>query len=148
MAIHNDNEFKAALNGLSTMQQRMAAARFTENVLVLSTDHRLKGALEPAMHAGAGDDELADAFRIAKAASVDSYTQCGGECDWNSQASHFVAEAVLDCVRPATADSNCAWDAAMHARMARNCQGIAAGKGTDNDEAAEQYRILAEFLNA
>jgi hypothetical protein len=40
-----------------------------------------------------------------------------------------------------------AWDAAMHARMARTCESIATGRGTDNAEAAAQYRILEEFLN-
>jgi hypothetical protein len=81
----------------------------------------------------------------AKAASVDSYTQCGHDCDWNKQTSHFVAEAALACFRP---DDNSAWDAAMHARMARTCEGIANGEGTDNAETAVQYRILSEFLNS
>jgi hypothetical protein len=147
MAIRNDSEFKTALQGLSPDHQRLAAARFAEHVLRLSTDVRLKGALAPAMHADISDDELAIGLRIAKAASVDSYTQCGHECDWNKQASHFVAEAVLDCVKPAQIGINPAWEAAMHARMARTCHTIATGKGTDNDEAAEQYRLLTEYIN-
>jgi len=147
MDIHNDHEFKAALKRLTPAQQRIAAARFAEHVLTLSTDNRLKGALSPALSSEVSDDELATALRIAKAVSVDSYTQCGHECNWDKQASHFVAEAVLDCVQPASPDSTPAWDAAMHARMAYNCHTIASGSGTSNEESARQYRILTEILS-
>ena len=146
MIISNDTEFKTALNDLSRARQRLVAARFAENVLTLSRDSRIKNTINSAKHADISADELAAAFRAAKAASVDSYTQCGHECDWNNQASHFVAEAVLSCVKPAEPGSNAAWDAAMHARMARTCASIAAGNGTSNGEDAAQYRILAEFL--
>jgi hypothetical protein len=146
MSIDNDNDFKAALNNLSPKQQRVAAARFTENVLALSHDGRLKNVVDFAKHPDMSDAELGTAFQFAKAASVDSYTQCGHECDWNKQAGHFVAEAALASIKPADG-SNPAWDAAMHARMARTCEAISAGLGTNNDEAAEQYRILAEILN-
>lgn len=148
MAINNDNDFKGALAGLSASQQRLAAARFAEQVLALSPDTRLKGALSTALQVGAGEDELADAYRTAKTASVESYTQCGKACDWAAQAGHFVAEAVMDCLRPDGSGGNCAWEAAMHARMARTSHGIAEGEGTVNNEAAEQYRILTEILNA
>ncbi len=147
MTISNDSEFKAALVNLSGARQRQAAARFAENVLALSSDKRVRSAVEIAKRADIPADELAAAFKSAKAASVDSFTQCGKECDWNSQAGHFVAEAALACVQPAAAGVNPAWEAAMHARMARTCESIAAGRGTDNSEAAAQYRILTEFLN-
>jgi hypothetical protein len=147
MTINNDSEFKAALGGLSNTGRRMVAARFAENVLALSQDTRVKSAVNAAKRTDATADELAAAFQAAKAASVDSYTQCGHECNWNSQAGHFVAEAALACVKPAEPGGNSAWDAAMHARMARTCASIAAGNGTSNGEDAAQYRILAEFLN-
>jgi hypothetical protein len=35
----------------------------------------------------------------------------------------------------------------MNARMARICETIANGQGTENREAEQQYRILTEFLN-
>jgi len=139
MNISNDTEFKAALGEMSSALQRQVAARFAESVLVLCKDHRLKGAIDSAKRADISEDELAAAFRSANAVSVDSYTQCGHDCNWNTQASHFVAQAV-------PGDSP-AWDAAMHARMARTCESIATGRGTDNAEAAAQYRILEEFLN-
>ncbi len=146
IAINNDSEFKSALNDLPRAGQRLVAARFAENVLALSHDAKVKGAINTAKRTDITDDELAAAQQSAKAASVDSYTQCGHKCDWNSQAGHFVAQAVLACIKPAEPGGNPAWDAAMHARMARICETIATGHGTDNAEAAAQYRILAEFL--
>jgi hypothetical protein len=147
MNIGNDNEFKAALSFLSGSARRLVAARFAENVLALRSDPRVKGAIESAKRADITDAELAAAFQSAKAASVESFTRCGHECNWNDQANHFVAEASLACVQPDKPGANPAWDAAMQARMARTCETIANGSGTDNAEASAQYRILAEFLN-
>ncbi len=147
MAIDNDNDFKAALSKLSRAGQRLVAARFAENVLALSKDPRVKSAIGAAKRADITEDELAGAFQSAKKASVDSFTQCGKECDWNSQAGHFVAQAAVACLKPAEPGDSPAWNAAMHARMARTSESIATGRGTDNAESAVQYRILAEFLN-
>lgn len=147
MAISNDTEFKTALNDLSRAGQRLVAARFAENVLVLSGDARLKAVINSAKRTDITEAELAATLQSAKTASVESFTQCGHECDWNDQAGHFVAEAALASVKPMKPGCNPAWDAAMHARMARTCETIATGEGTDNPEAAAQYRILAEFLN-
>jgi hypothetical protein len=147
MTIDNDSDFKAALGELSRAGQRLVAARFVENVLALSQDTRVKSTITAAKRTDITEDELDAAVLSAKKASVDSFTQCGHECDWNKQAGHFVAEAALACIKPAEPGGNPAWDAAMHARMARTCKSIAAGAGTDNDETAAQYRILAEFVN-
>ena len=148
MEISNDSEFKAAVGGLPRAAQRHMAARFAENVLALSPDSRVKGAIDAAKRTGITDAELAAAYQSAKAASVESFTRCGHDCDWNHQAGHFVAEAGVACVQPDQPGVNPAWDAAMQARMARTCETIATGRGTDNTEAAAQYRILAEFLNS
>ncbi len=144
MTISNDLEFKNILARLNLAQQRQLGARFVENVLALCMDPKVKSALDIAARANAGADELEAALAAAKKASVDSFTQCGKECDWHTQSGHFVAEAALACLKPA---SSPAWEAAMHARMARTCETIALGKGTDNLEAAAQYRLLAEFMN-
>ncbi len=148
MVINNDNEFKAALSGLSGTKLRQVAARFAESVLVLSKDVRVKNAVHAAKRADISEDELRTEIQSAKKATVDSFTQCGQECDWNDQAGHFVAQAALASIKPAEHGSNPAWDAAMHARMARTCESIATGKGTDNAETTAQYRILTEFLKA
>jgi hypothetical protein len=146
MAINNDSDFKLALNNLTRAERRTVAARFAENVLALSHDARLKAALNAIKRQDLSDEELDAAHQSVKAARVDSFTRCGSECDWNSQSGHFVAEAVLACVKPPEPGRNPAWEAAMHARMARTSEGIANGKGTDNSEAEAQFRILNEFL--
>jgi hypothetical protein len=145
MAIHNDSEFKTALSNLPKGGQRQVAARFAESVLALCKDARVKHAVGTAIRSDVTEDELATALEMARKASVDSFTLCGKECDWNSQAGHFVAEATLACLKPGV---NPAWEAAMHARMARTSESIATGVGTDNAEAAVQYRILDKFLSS
>ncbi|MBU1425593.1 MAG: hypothetical protein KKH12_02705 [Gammaproteobacteria bacterium] len=143
MAIDNDRDFKAALSKLSSDGQRQIAARFAESVLVLCKDARVRNAIDVAKRPNISDDELDSAYKAAKKASVDSFTQCGKECDWNSQAGHFVAQAVLASLEPGDSP---AWDAAMHARLARTSESIATGIGTDNAETAAQYRILDQYL--
>lgn len=55
-------------------------------------------------------------------------------------------KAAQVCVCSAAAGDNVAWDAAMQARLARTCQTVADGLGTENTEAQEQYRILETLL--
>jgi hypothetical protein len=148
MAINNDKDFKTALAGLSTAQQRQVAVRFVQQVFPLSSDARIKAALDTAGRAGIADAELALASQAANSARVESFTRCGKETDWSAQAGHFVAKAAVACVKSAEAGDNLAWDAAMQARMARTCQTVADGAGTDNREAEAQYRILEVFLNS
>ncbi len=146
MAISNETEFKAALQELSLPRQRHVGALFVESVLGLCQDSRVKGAVAAAKRADISDDELYALHHSAKTASVESYTKCGREADWLGQAGHFVAEAAVACVAPSPEAGNPSWNAAMHARMARTCEGIANGRGTDNNEAQQQYSILEAYL--
>jgi len=147
MAISNDKDFKTALSGLSTTQQRQVGASFVQRVFALSGDVRIKAALDAAARADVSDAELTVLSGAANTARVESFTQCGKETDWSAQAGHFVAKAAVACVKAAGAGDNLAWDAAMHARMARTCETVAEGAGTENVEAGEQYRLLEAFLN-
>ncbi len=145
MTIGNDKEFKAALAGLDPARQRLLAARFVDSVLSLCNDVRVAGAVNAAKRPDITEVELGAMYLAAKAASVESYTQCGHETEWATQAGHFVCKAAVNCVKPAS--DNLAWDAAMEARMARTCAGIAGGEGTETREAEAQYRILDAFLS-
>jgi hypothetical protein len=147
MAISNDKEFKAALHGLPPARQRQVAARFIDSVLALCNDVRVAGAVSAAKRPDITEVELGALYMAAKAASVESYTQCGRETDWATQAGHFVCKAAVNCVKPADSHENLAWDAAMEARMARTCATIAGGEGTETREAEQQYRILEAFLS-
>ncbi len=148
MRINNDAEFKVALNGLDIHQQRRVAVAFVESVLPLCPDNRVSAALGMVKRAGVGDAELAAAYREANSARVELFTQCGKEADWPAQAGHFVAKAALCCVKPDQPGSNLAWEAAMAARLARTCETVAEGAGTENREAENQYRILYDLLNS
>ncbi len=147
MTISNDKDFKSALAGLTTAQQRQVAARFVQRVFSLSNDVRVKATLDAAARADISDAELTVVSQAANSARVESFTQCGKETDWSAQAGHFVAKAAVACVKVAEAGASPAWDAAMQARMARTCETVATGEGTENREAEEQYRILEAFLN-
>ena len=147
MAISNDKDFKSALAALTVAQQRQLAARFAQQVYPLSNDVRIKAALDAAGRTDISDIELSAAAQAANSARVESFTQCGKETDWSAQAGHFVAKAAVACVRIAVPGDNLAWDAAMQARLARTCQTVAEGSGTENSEAEAQYRILESFLN-
>jgi hypothetical protein len=149
-SITTDNAFKNALNTLTIAQQRQVAAAFVESVLALCPqDTRIQNAIQVAKNPYAMPDELGLAYRAAKNASVETFTQCGRDADWLKQASHFVAEASAVCVTPeeqSTQVGNLAWQAAMHGRMARTCETIATGTGSDNDEAQQQYQLVDAFL--
>lgn len=145
MVIQTDSEFRSALDKLPTPKQRELATRFTDSVVVLCNDPRIKAALNAARRLDISDIELAAIYQAANAASVESYTQCGKETNWMSQAGHFVAEAAKSCVKPVERGHNLAWDAAMYARMARTCETISKGLGTQNRESEVQYRLMDEY---
>ena len=147
MTIRNDADFKAALNKLPAPEQRRVAARFVESVAALCKDPRVTTAINAAKRTDIGDDELTMAFQSVKNACVDSYTLCGHDTDWRTQAGHFVAKAAETCLMPpAGRVHDIGWNAAMQARMARTCETISIGHGTENPEADKQYRILEEFI--
>jgi len=148
-SITNETEFKNALDQLTLAQQRRVGALFVENVLTLCDDHRVKNALNATKTTEITPDELIAVCRSAKTASIESFTQCGKDVDWLGQAGHFVAAASVACVTPENQikpTDNIAWTAAMHGRMARMCETIAAGEGSENQETQQQYQILARFL--
>jgi hypothetical protein len=147
--ISGDKEFRAALDGLDPVQQRRVAARFVERVSALSGDERIFRVLKTAANPEASDDELATAFRTAKAAILDSYTRCGAECDWADQAGYFVARAATASVAPQSylKNGNAGWQAAMSCRMARTCEAIdGADPSAEQDETEQQHRLLEEYL--
>ena len=146
MTIRCDADFKAVLNNLPAPAQRRVAARFVESVAALCHDPRVTAATNAARRLDISDAELTAAFHAVKTACVDSYTQCGHEADWRAQAGHFVAKAAETCVMPDARARDIGWNAAMQARMARTCEAISTGQGTENREAEQQYRILEEFI--
>lgn len=148
MAIRNEKEFKTSLAALPLARQRQVGAAFVLRVIDLCHDARVKAALAAAARPDLSAEELALVAQAARSARVDSYTQCGRDTGWAPQAGHFVARAAECCVRAVPDGEPVAWEAAMQARLARTCQSVALGDGTDNDEASAQYQTLDTFLNA
>jgi len=138
-AIDNDTTFKEALEKLDSGQRRQVASRFAEAVLDLCDDFRVRQAVAAAAADSAPAAELATAYQGAKAASVESYTACGHDTEWLSQAGHFAAAASAAAAQPWAADP---WRAAMCARMARTCEMIAHGAGGTHSEAEKQYQLV------
>lgn len=147
MRINNDEEFKDALNGLDVHHQRRVGVAFVERVLSLCKDVRVNAAVTTVKHPNVKEADLESAYQAVNSARIDILARCCKEIDWLAQAADFVARAALICVRAPDQDINLAWGAAMAARLARSCEAVADGTGTDNREAEAQYRILYDFLN-
>ena len=146
--IMNDADFRKELEQLSMAQQRRVGAAFVRNVLSLTADPVVGKVADTAADAeNVGDDEMALAFKQAKAAALESHTRCGADSDWNSQAGYFVARAASVLVAPAKQTKAPAWEAAANARMARTCGMIESADQTMHEESEAQYRILEQFLN-
>jgi hypothetical protein len=93
--------------------------------------------------------ELEDAFRAARAYAVKTYTDCGKDTDWMSQADHFVAAAAAAALTPdelMTERQNRAWKAAVQARMAVSCAMMEDDSADESNTARQQYALTAEFL--
>lgn len=147
--ITNDTEFKQALQELDDTQQRVVGALFVKHVLPLSNDIRLIHVAKLAADSEASKQELSDALKSAKAATVDSHTRCGSEGNWTEQAGYFVARAAVAAVTPMSQSKagGPAWQAAMSCRMAQTSALI------DSEDATPagnewQYDILSSYMNS
>jgi len=150
--ITNDEQFKHALQGLDASQQRVIAAKFVEHVLSLSTDDRINSVVKVATNNSASDDEITNALKSAKAATMDSHTRCGSEGNWTEQAGYFVARAAVAAVTPQaqSKSGNPAWQAAMSSRMAQTSILIddESNEAPTHSENEWQYSILSDYLNS
>lgn len=146
--IHNDAEFKAALQTLPLQQQRAAGALLVDSVAGLCNEERIQRALLLAKNSQTAPEELQLAHKSVKAASLDFHARCGADSDWKEQACYFIAKAAAACVASESSLNKAggpAWEAALSCRMARTCLEIEDGE--THDEAAAQYQIVADFLN-
>lgn len=147
--VTNDTQFREVLNGLSLSEQRNLGARFINLVMALSDDDRIDFAVRTATNKDASADELAAAFKAAKASALDCHTRCGADADWSEQAGYFVARAASAIVAPEKANrkENPAWTAAMNCRMASTCSMIDSSADEESQESEKQYGILKHYMN-
>jgi hypothetical protein len=149
--ISNDAVFREALDRLPVAQQRLVGKLFVDSVIDLADNPKIRSAVDNALAADSTQEDMRDAFRRVKALAIESYTLCGRDADWLSQASHFVAAAAAANLVPEDQETQCrnlAWATAMNARMARMCENIVRGTSGEGVEAQRQYRILEDFLAA
>lgn len=149
--ISTDAELRALLNRLPPVSQRVIGLRFADSVAHLCREERVKRAISTGLNPQSGPEELEDAFRAARSHATKTYTDCGKDTDWLAQADHFLARAVAAALTPdahLTDKANRAWKAAMHARMANNCELVESDDDTHGDEVRRQYQIADEFLAA
>ena len=130
--------------------RRPAAWRPEERVEIVSDDKRLAQAASVAADKNATADDIRNALKSAKAATIDSHNRCGAECNWTDQAGYFVARATVAALTPAEQLSSAspAWQAAMSSRMARTSILIdseSSEQGT-HSENEWQYEILSNYL--
>ncbi len=148
--IADEKAFRDAIEALPLPRQRLLGARFARRVLQLLPDPRLEHALRVAEEPDPGAAELADAYAAARSVAVETYTKCGHTVDWAGMAAHYVAGAVAACVIPEArllpGIDQPALDAAMQARMARNCERVAKDESGDCGALSEQFRMLEAFL--
>ncbi|MFP4076792.1 MAG: hypothetical protein ACLFTD_09965 [Halochromatium sp.] len=147
--IRNDQDLRDLLEKLPVDQQRIIGLRFAQSLVHLSRDERVKRAIDTGLREDASAPELEDAYRAAKAWSTKTYTDCGKDTDWLAQADHFVAAAAAAALTPDSLldnKTNRAWKAAMHARMANNCELVEGDGNAHLDEVERQYAIADEFV--
>lgn len=147
--VSNDDELRNVLKQLDETESRVIGAMLVGDVLSLTSDERVKRAINKALDKGASKDELGDVFKSLKRAVIDSSARCGANGDWDDQASHFVTRAANALVTPKTqrGAADPLWQIVQSCRMARGCSLIATNDDSDNPEAEYQYKIVSNFLN-
>lgn len=146
--ISNDQDLRAAIEGLSVDRSRILGAQFAKGVIALNRDDRVARAVETALNSEASPAELEDAYRAAKGYATKTYTDCGKDTDWLAQADHFVAAAAAAALAPdASERQNRAWKAAVQARMAINCAQMEDDQPDLDGELERQYRIAEVYLS-
>jgi hypothetical protein len=149
--ITDDNSLHRNLNNLAIDDQRLLGAQFVNCVADLTQDQVLLDAIQTAITPNASPSSRLNAYKNAKSIAIKTYTSCGRDTDWLTQAEHFVAAGCAAALTPEDNLSehvNTAWRAAMQARMARNCAMIEADDIGEGNENQRQYQLTEEFLGS
>ena len=152
-------EFKAALDSLTDVQQRVLGAQFIAEVLDLTDDNRLRDVQSIAGKAHASAEELLDAYSKARSITVELSLHGDFDLiDFKKQAAHFVAKGCSTCLAPVPVsikDQHRAWNVAHYCREARICADM--GHEEDIESLSEvekdlhkaiarQYALTSNFL--
>ena len=149
--ISNDQQLRSTLYSLSLAQQRAVGALFANSVGEPGKEPLLGHVLAATLDREMSEAERDEAFKLAKSIATKTYTACGRDADWQTQAEHFVAaacSAVLTPGQQVDPEINLAWKAAIQARMAKNCLMMESDSAEIDNEAQKQYKIAQEFSDA
>jgi hypothetical protein len=147
--IEKHSDFNATLSKLPLDQQHQLAKQFIAGVIHLSSSPRLAPLADLLKNPGCSLDDIRNAHQIARSVYVE--TSVGSDIapiEYNCQATHFIAQAVLACSTPdpagATA-STIAQKVANYCRMAQTCSAMGhGGEAPDFDGAESAYNQIMQ----
>jgi hypothetical protein len=159
--VESNSDFIGILSKLPLAQQHHLAKKFISGVIHLTDDPRLARLLDLLKKPECSPDDLKMAHSIAQSVYVESGPTSGfAEIDFNSQATHFIAQAVLACSKPddtGAYTAHLAHKVANFCRMAQLCSSMGhVGESPDFPQAEAaykkivnaQYDIVNQFMEA
>ena len=159
--VENNSDFISTLSRLPLEQQHHLAKKFISGVIHLTDNPRLNQLLDLLKKPDCSPDDLKMAHSIAQSVYVESGPGSGfAEIDFNCQATHFIAQAVLACSKPdetGAYTAHLAHKVANFCRMAQLCSSMGRGGESPDFPQAEaaykkivnaQYDIVNQFMEA
>jgi hypothetical protein len=159
--IENNSDFFSILSALPIDQQHKLAKKFISGVMHLTDLPRLNPLLDLLKKPECSADDIQKAHSIARSVYVETAPHSDlDEVNFNCQATHFIAQAILACTAPDSKDapsSHLAQKVANYCRMAQTCSSMGhAGDTPDFAHAEAQYHritkeqfdIVNQFLEA
>jgi hypothetical protein len=148
--IEKNSDFISTLSALPLEQQHKLAKRFISGVIHLSNNPRLSQLLELLKKPECSKDDIKAAHSIAQSVYVESGPSSDiSEVDFNCQATHFIAQAILACSKPddtGASTPHLAHKVANFCRMAQTCSSM--GRGGESPDFAQAEVAYKKIVNA
>lgn len=157
--IANNSDFFSTLSNLPIDQQHKLAKKFISAVFHLAKNPRLAPLRQLLDKPECSEDDIRAAHSIARSVYVETGPHSDlDELDYNCQATHFIAQAVLACTAPDSqgiSASHLAQKVANYCRMAQTCSNMGQIGDAPNFANAEaeyhritndQFDIVNQFL--
>lgn len=158
--IETHADFNTAVADLPLDQQHHLAKHFIAGVMHLGKNPRLGELLELLKQPGCSPEALQIAHTVAQTVYIETGPGSDlAEVDFNCQATHFIAQAVLACSTPDSkaTSGRLARKVANYCRMAQTCSSMGlAGEAPDfasaeaeyNRVVREQFDIVSQLLES
>jgi hypothetical protein len=158
--IEKNSDFISTLSKLPVDQQHKLAKKFIASVIHLSDNPRLHPVVELLDKPSCSTDDICRARAIAQSVYAETSPHSDiSEVNYNCQATHFIAQALMACATPdnGASISHVAQKVANYCRMAQTCTSMGQGGETPdfahaeaqyNRIAKEQIDIVNQFLDS